>query len=451
MSDIGSGAGGSAAAGADALEALLSLASLPVAACAAPALAMARNSLLDWIVCGVAGVEEPVARKTRAFIASDAGLVACASVFGGGQASARAAALVNGSTAHALDYDDTHFDHVGHLSAGIYPAALALAEEGDASVADFCAAFLIGAECAIRIGRVLGADHYNRGFHQTATAGAFGATVAAARLAGLERAQLQSALGICATRAAGLKNQFGTMGKPLNAGFAAANGVEAVQMAALGMTSADDGIFGAQGFVETHCDQPGEMLTSLSALRFMDNRYKLHACCHGLHAMIEGLRAAAEGIGPEAVDRLELRTNPRWLRVCDIKRPRTGLEVKFSYAWLAGMVLTGRATGDEAQYTDALAQDEGIAAFAERVVVTGDASLSDQQGAGLLVLRDGRRIPFDHDLSAFISPEALSLRLMEKARTVLGARAAQVFALMERIDADPSAVSAREIGALIRA
>jgi 2-methylcitrate dehydratase PrpD len=361
------------------------------------------------------------------------------------------AALVNGTISHALDYDDTHFDHVGHLSVGIYPAALAMAEGADASAEALSAAFLTGAEAAIRIGRVLGAAHYNRGFHQTATAGAFGAVIAAARLAGLEAAQMRVALGLCATRASGLKSQFGTMGKPLNAGIAAANGVEAAQLAALGLSAADDGIFGPQGFAETHAEVPGAFLEGLEDWRFLHNRYKFHACCHGLHAMIEGLREIAPRIDRAEVERVEIRTNPRWLRVCDLKAPRTGLEVKFSYAWLAGMVLGGLETGQGGLYTDALAADPALSAFAQRVVVTGDAGLSDQQGAGVVHMRDGSRHTFAHDLAKPVPPAELMQRVRAKAQAVLGEDAAPLLALAERLEASPDAVSAREIGALIRA
>ncbi|MBE9639545.1 MmgE/PrpD family protein [Salipiger mangrovisoli] len=436
---------------ADPLDQLIALAALSPERCPAEALALARVSLLDWLICGIAGAGEPVAARMRAFAAAEQGGGAVASVFGGGRVPARMAAMVNGTISHALDYDDTHFDHVGHLSVGIYPAALAMAEAQDESAAALAAAFLVGAESAIRIGRVLGVAHYNRGFHQTATAGAFGATVAAGRLARLEAAQMRVALSLCATRASGLKSQFGTMGKPLNAGIAASNGVEAAQLAGLGLSAADDGIFGQQGFVETHADAPGRFLGGLSEMRFMDNRYKFHACCHGLHAMIEGLRGIAGRIDIAQVERLQVRTNPRWLRVCDLKAPRTGLEVKFSYAWLAGMVLRGLETGDGGLYTDALAGDAELAAFACRVEVTGDAALGDQQGAGTLILRDGTRIGYTHDLAAPVPPGELMQRVAEKARTVLGAGAAPLLALAERIEADPQNVPAREIGALIRA
>ncbi|PVB60639.1 MmgE/PrpD family protein [Labrenzia sp. 011] len=433
------------------LDLLIDLAKRAPRDCAPDALSLARVSLADWLVCGIAGATEPVAGKMRAFAAAEGGTEAGASLFGGGYAPARTAAIVNGTISHALDYDDTHFDHVGHLSVGIYPAALAMAEVQGVSADDLCAAFLIGAESAIRIGRVLGAAHYNRGFHQTATAGAFGATVAAGRLAGLDETQMRAALSLCATRASGLKSQFGTMGKPLNAGIAASNGVEAVQLAGLGLSSADDGIFGPQGFVETHADTAAEpFLESLADLRFMDNRYKFHACCHGLHAMIEGLRPIAAGVALEDVEKLEVRTNARWLRVCDLKAPRTGLEVKFSYAWLAGMVLSGLETGERGLYTDALAQDPGLVAFAGKVEVLADDTLSDQQGAGTLTLRDGTTRSYTHDLAAPVPPAELMERVSTKACTVLGARAAPVLQLVERLNDDPGAVPARDIGALIR-
>ena len=122
----------------------------------------------------------------------------------------------------------------------------------DASAEEMITAFLLGAEGAIRVGMTLGRAHYNHGFHQTATAGAFGATLTAGRLLGLDRLQMRHALGLCGTRASGLTSQFGSMGKPFNAGIAAANGVECATLANLGFTSADDGLMGHQGFIGAH-------------------------------------------------------------------------------------------------------------------------------------------------------------------------------------------------------
>lgn len=399
-------------------------------------LQLARYSLLDWVTCGTAGIEEPLAKKLR-MLAEGEGGKPVASVFGGGKTPSRMAALVNGATSHALDYDDTHFAHVGHLSAGIYPAALAVGEEMDVTVGEVVDAFLVGAEAAIRIGLVLGSAHYNLGFHQTATAGAFGAALAASRLYGLDQNGMRVALSLCATRASGLKSQFGTMGKPYNAGVAAANGVECAQLARLGFTSADDGLMGPQGFVETHTPEPHPEIGWASpppdTFLFAANKYKLHACCHGLHAMIEALLSVQKSAPVNLCDvtALHLRTAPRWLRVCNNPAPRTGLEVKFSYKWLAGMTLRGDATGSDRVYTDQLAADSELVAFAERITIEGDESCTDAQSEGLLVLTNGRERAVHHDLNATIPEDFLAGKLRAKADAMLGRTGAEIW---DRLD-----------------
>ena len=418
---------------------------MPATDIPASARQMARFSLFDWLVCGRAGVAEPLALILRGYVGAEGGLPV-ASVFGGAPAPARAAALVNGATSHALDYDDTHFAHVGHPSVGIYPAALAVGEEVGATAAAVADAFLIGAEASVRIGMVLGTAHYNRGFHQTATAGAFGATIAAGRLYGLTRGQMRAAIGLCATRASGLKSQFGTMGKPYNAGIAASNGVECAGLARAGFTSADDGLMGAQGFVLTHADAP-QPSPPKGGFLFEDIKYKLHACCHGTHAMIEALAAVrrTRNLTPDRVAGIHLRTSPRWLSVCDIKTPRTGLEVKFSYGWLAGMVLTGIPTANDRAYTDALAQDATLAGFATRITVTGDPGVTDMQAAGEVRLTDGDTLPFACDLAARIPDAVLERSLRAKATGLIGAEGERMWAIVARLDH----LSARDLGKVL--
>jgi 2-methylcitrate dehydratase PrpD len=406
-------------------------------------------SLLDWMVCGWAGRDEPLAHKLRDLALRETG-TETAHMISGGRVPPRMAALVNGSISHALDYDDTHFGHVGHLSVGIYPAVLAVAEETQASVPAMIEAFVIGAEAAIRIGTALGAAHYNRGFHQTATAGAFGACVAAGRLYGLKRDEMGAALGLCSTRASGLRGQFGTMGKPYNAGIAASNGVECVQLAALGMTSAPDGICGPQGFLDTHTDDPqlDQAFARPPSAQFLfdDNKYKFHACCHGTHAMIEGLlMALPKGAGLSDVGGVHLETSPRWLTVCDKKAPTTGLEVKFSYAWLAGMTLRGDATGDDRVYTDALAVDPNLVEFAKCVTVKGNADVTDLQARGQIIMSDGQVLDYAYDLAAPLEFETLRAKLTQKASAAIGAKG-QLFA---DCLSEADRLTAHDIGSLI--
>ncbi len=404
--------------------------------------ALARLSLLDWLVCGAAGVGEPLAGKLRAWAKAE-GSAPRATLFGGGQGSERVAAYVNGAVSHALDFDDTHFAHIGHLSVGLFPAVFAVAEARGLDAALMIDAFVVGAEAAIRVGLALGPQHYNMGFHQTATAGAFGATLAAGRLMGLEQEQLRHALGLCATRASGLKSQFGTMGKPLNAGIAASNGVEAASLAALGFTSADHGLTGDQGFLATHSSAP-EQPTAFDRFLFEDNLYKFHACCHGTHAMIEALLET--GVTLPEIDAVTVETNPRWLLVCDQKSPRTGLEVKFSYAWLAGMTLRGDPTSDRSFYTDTLASDPDLARFAARVTVTGDPALTDLQARVVLQLATGAQMSRSHDLAAPVSIDTLGKKLRAKAAQALpDGKGAEIWDMLDGLDSKPVSEIARQI------
>ena len=136
---------------------------------------IAQLSLLDWLAVSVAGREEPVGQIVRTLI-EDEGGAEQASVFGSKRKfPVRAAALANGTISHALDYDDTHFIHIGHPSVGIIPAALAIAQQTHSNRNEWLDAALIGMEVSCRVGDWLGRSHYKHGFHQTATAGSIGA------------------------------------------------------------------------------------------------------------------------------------------------------------------------------------------------------------------------------------------------------------------------------------
>lgn len=402
------------------IDQILALATIDASRLPEKSRMFARLSLFDWAVCGIGGRYEDVSQNVLSYIEQDHAS-GSASVFGGSRSSPVSAALANGTIAHALDYDDTHFAHIGHLSVAIYPAALAVGQEFNHSIDDVADAYLTGAETAIRIGCTLGVGHYERGFHQTATAGAFGATVAAGRLLDLSQDQFRAAIGLCATRASGLKSQFGTMGKPLNAGFAASSGVECAKMAKLGMTSSDDGLQGQQGFIETHSEQPNDV-TDPDRFIFDDIRYKLHACCHGTHAMIEALHDAkrSNDFSIDDVRQLNVLIHQKWLRVCNIQQPRTGLELKFSYSYLAGMVINNLSCADPAIYSDKLCENNVLQNFADKVMVKSDDAISDTAASITLNFSNGSQINHTHDLMDPIDDAHLTQRLREKAQAVIG-------------------------------
>ena len=425
------------------LPRLLDLAAFDAREIPASARQMAQFSLFDGLSVALAARDEPVAKMVRDLVADEGGRP-CASVVGlEARVPARAAALANGTIMHALDYDDTHFAHIGHPTAVVLPAAFAVAEEIDAPASALLDALLIGAEASIRLGLTLGRAHYDRGFHMTATAGAFGATVAAARLRGLPRTRTAAALSLVATRASGLKSQFGTMGKPFNAGLAASNGVEAAALAARGFVAADDGLGGPQGFIDTLGDPVGEAWAAPGFL-FEDVKHKLHACCHGLHAALEALREARSAL--EEVRSVAICVNPRWLKVCDLKRPRTGLEAKFSYAMTAAMTLAGIDTASDAAFTEALCHDARLLAFLPKVVVRGDADLADT-AAKVRVETASGAVETSYDLAARRPAASLERGLRAKAAALLGA--ARAAALWEAV-APVETLSARALGDNLR-
>jgi len=376
------------------------------------ALEMMRLSLMDWAVCCIAGREEPLAVILRDKGLSEGGK-AEASVIGGDKLPAPRAAMINGAVSHALDYDDTHFAHIGHTSVGVIPAALVVAERVGASFDDFLTACLIGSEGAVRVGVQLGRDHYQVGYHQTATAGAFGACLAALRLLGADQAQAIAGIGLVSSKAAGLKAQFGTMAKPLNAGLAAEAGVEAALWAMAGMTSTEQGL---QAFgVTHHGDADAAAFDGLGGTwRMLEVSHKFHACCHGLHAMLEALSEVS--VDPADVVSVEITTHPRWMTVCNKPAPHTGLEAKFSYAQTAAMALVGGDTSAIAAFSDMVAQCSDLVALRDVVSVVTAESLTEMQARVRITLRDGAVLDAAHDLEAPMALEARAAKLMRKAQ-----------------------------------
>ena len=381
-----------------------------------------RFSLFDWVTVGRAGRDEPVARAVRKATLGSASAPGGATLFGGGRAAPAAAALANGAIGHALDYDDTHFGHIGHPSVAVIPAALALAEVRGVDGARLMRALAVGLETACRVGAWLGRPHYEAGFHQTGTSGAFGAAAASGRILGLNADRMGRALNLTATRAAGLKSQFGTMGKPLNAGFAAEVGVTCALLAEAGADPAPEGIEGAQGFGPTHAGLADE--GALAGLGgnwvFPGISYKFHACCHGLHAMLEALRKVkTDGLDTASVEAVEIRTHPRWLAVCDRPAPATGLEAKFSYRMTAAMSLAGLDTAALDVYSEATCMRPDLVALRDRVTVTADEAIPDT-ASEVAVTAAGRVCKAGHDVLDDRDPDAIEPRLRAKSATLLG-------------------------------
>ncbi|HSQ05766.1 MAG TPA: MmgE/PrpD family protein, partial [Burkholderiales bacterium] len=231
----------------------------------AAALDAARDALLDTLGCALAGSLEHTAEIAQQWI-REAGARPVVSIWGTPLAgSPMDAAFANGIAVHALDFDDSLPTLRGHPSATIVPASIAAGELAGASGKAVLEAIAIGVEVAGIVGQALGAGHYMRGWHTTATGGVLAATAAAARVLGLTVEQLQRAWGLAASQAAGLVRNFGTMTKPFHAGNAARSALNAVMLARAGFTASTTIFDGKNNYFDTYGGDDREPLEKVLA------------------------------------------------------------------------------------------------------------------------------------------------------------------------------------------
>jgi 2-methylcitrate dehydratase PrpD len=261
------------------------------------ALELAREAWLDVCACMVAGAhDEATERVAHAAAGWGAGPV---SVVGRATPmSAPAAALVNGTAAHALDFDDNFHPMAGHATAVLVPAICALAERAGASGQSALDAYVAGLEACALIGDGIGLAHYERGWHSTSTIGAMAAAVACAHLLRLDSDGVQRAIGLGFSFASGSKRQFGTQAKPMHAGMAAMHGVMAADLAAAGVAPHAELLTGPWGFDDLFAggDPPGfEMALARLGSPLAIERYglkaKIHPCCASVHCAVDGVVA----------------------------------------------------------------------------------------------------------------------------------------------------------------
>lgn len=315
------------------------------AGCAVPAAARraARDALLDTVGVALAGSVEPAARMVRDLAAEEGGAPRCGILGAGGRTGAGWAALANGAAAHALDFDDMCFVSMAHPSAPLVAAGLAAAELADAGGAALLDAYCVGFEIEAVLGRVMNPTHYEQGWHATSTLGALGAAAAAARLLGQDAATTVRALAIAASEASGLKESFGTMVKPLQAGLAGRNGVLAALLARTGFTASDRALDGAQGLfvaMQGRARALGDAADGLGrGWEIVDGgiTVKLHPSCAATHPTIDALLdlRAEHGFAAGDVEAVEIGVDAVTPTVLIHDRPRTGLEGKFSMHFCA--------------------------------------------------------------------------------------------------------------------
>jgi len=364
---------------------------------------VAKQCLLDYFGVTMAGRDEPLVRIIRKRLLAEGGNPQSSLVGDDRMATSSQAALINGSAAHAHDYDDVHVAMSGHPTVPVAPAVLALAEREGKSGRALIQALVAGLDAECLVGRYVGGSHYARGFHATGTLGCFGAAAACANLLGLDVEATRRVLGIAATQASGLKSMFGTMCKPFHAGKAAANGLLAAELAAGGFDSQMDSLEVAQGFARTHSDAPStdDFEKALASGNFVPSvLFKYHAACYLTHSAMEGMKhlLSDNAFVPDDVDSVILNVDKGHFSVCNIQEPKTGLEAKFSLRFTAAMILHGIDTANITGYTDELTRDPALVATRDKVSVVAH-EVPSRDTHVRVQLKDGRLLETDWNVA----------------------------------------------------
>ncbi len=370
--------------------------------------------VLDWLGAAIAGLDSAPGRIMLEHTADQpAGKASCLGLADG--RSPQVAALHNGVVSHVVEMDDVHRAAIIHPAVVVVPAALAVAERTGATGRDLLTAVTLGYEVAIRVGESVGKTHYFH-WHNTATCGVFGAAAAAGWLLGLDEERMTWALGNAGTQAGGLWEFIadGAMSKVLHAGRAAANGVLAAELGALGFTGARQILEGRQGFFAATAPDgnPAAVTAGLGqGWKLPGSSIKPYPSCRHTHAAIDAALELRGEYGLEAgdVDRIEIDAYQSTLDLCDNPTPAHPYAAKFSVQYCVARALTDGAVGVSDFAQDRI-MEPAIRDLMRRSTARLDPSLDARVPQQLparvrMVTHDGRNLEFEV-LSAKGDPES---------------------------------------------
>ncbi|WP_413728628.1 MmgE/PrpD family protein [Sodalis sp. RH19] len=384
----------------------------------------ARLAIVDTLACLYAGRRDFSALAVRAAGEMYLRHGGRARVIGGGRAPAAIAAFINGTSAHAIDYDDNFGPGMSHASAVLVPALLAVADELDAGGGQLIDAYLIGLQAQAFIGAGVGPAHYTAGWHGTSTVGCIGTAAGVAWLMGLDQDGIARALSNAVSFASGIKGQFGTPIKPLHAGWAARNAVDAAVLAQQGMRGRIDILEAPQGFGEMFggaapagWDIPAILGTRLHSIDGVGVMPKRHPCCGSTHMIVDTLSDLREAHDFTDADVVSVETlvgiaNRRNLAYTV---PENEMQARFSMHYCVDTWLRHGALSVQ-DFTPARVARQSDPARLARVSMR---AYSAQQEAAVpagdklphrvtLTLRDGRRLEAERRLAKGSNAEPFS-------------------------------------------
>jgi 2-methylcitrate dehydratase PrpD len=284
------------------------------------------------------------------------------------------AALANGASGHAMDFDDTQlsttpdrtFGLLTHPTVPALASALALSERIGATGREFLQAFLVGFEVECKIAEAISPDHYNHGFHSTGTIGTFASAAAAAKLLKLEPAAIAHTIAIAASMSSGIRVNFGTMTKPLHAGRAAQNGIVAATLASGGFTGGAEGLDGEWGFFNVcgggaDTDRIAGVLGKPFSIVKPGVSVKPYPCGSLSHPSMDAMLKLVvdHDIVPGQIKSIRVRAGSNILEPLRYKTAKTELEAKFCLPFLMTALVLRRKAGIR-EFTDEFVSSEPV-------------------------------------------------------------------------------------------
>src|SRR6266702_4464010 len=321
---------------------------------------LGKKSILDGLGLALAGSRAQTGTICRQYL-EDLICGGKAIVIGSAlRTSPRFAAFVNGVSIHADDFDDTQlsaakdrvYGLLVHPTVPVLPAVLALSESRNISGKELMLSYHVGVEVECKIAEAISPRHYQDGFHSTGTCGALGSAAACAKLLRFDQSKTLNAFGLAASQSGGLRENFGTMTKPFQAGHAAESGVVSADLVALGWTAAQQILEADRGFFHAFggsydpaaiMDRLGKPWTFASpgvSLKPYPSGSLTHPAMTELMRLIE-----ANNVQPDQVEKLDCGANHNMTTTLLHHQPKTGLEAKFSMEFCLAILLLKRKAG----------------------------------------------------------------------------------------------------------
>lgn len=366
----------------------------------------ARRALVNIVGCALGGAEHPAIQITIDALGPFSGPGTARAIGRRDRFDPLFASLINGLTSHVHDFDDTTPSNYIHPTSPVASAMFAYASANPVSGRDFVHAFILGYEVVTRIGNATYPAHYQAGWHSTGSIGVFGAAAAIGRLIGLSAEQMRHALGLAATQAAGIRDNFGAMAKSLHPGRSAQAGYMAALLAAKGFTSGPTPLEGPRGFAHVTTGTSGKFDLSVitrdlgSNHLLHENTYKPFPCGIVVHPTIDACLQLVEehGLTPEMVAKVDLDVAPLVLDLCNQKDITVGLQGKFSIYHAAGIALARHKAGRD-EFSDETVNAADVVAMRARVTPHASHDVPEDGVRVTLTLNDGRKLVKDLDAS----------------------------------------------------